>query len=128
MRQRNKILERYGDKNLKSEMQVLFSEGAENLSNTQLEELELQNAYYVESSDLDTGEIKNVLYLIDQAGNIYATVSATFIDNFLSMADWSREQELVLKKIKIETSKSKKGRDFLKCSPLVIYDKEGNQL
>lgn len=128
MRNRNKIEERYGEKNPKIEMTVLFGDGATNLSEVEVSEMEIRNAYLVNCQDMDTGEEKKVLYLVNMDNKIYATISSTFVDNFLSMAEWCADEGYTLRKISVETSKSKKGREFLKCSPLVILDKEGKEV
>ena len=128
MRNRNKIEERYGEKNPSIEMMVLFGDVATNLSEINISEMEIRNAYLVNCRDIDTGDEKKVLYLVNTDNEIYATISSTFVDNFLSMAEWCEDEGYILKKISIETSKSKKGRDFLKCSPLLIVDVEGNKV
>lgn len=128
MRNRNKIEERYGEKNPSIEMMVLFGDVATNLSEINISEMEIKNAYLVNCRDIDTGDEKKVLYLVSTDNEIYATISSTFVDNFLSMAEWCEDEGYILKKISIETSKSKKGREFLKCSPLLIVDVEGNKV
>lgn len=117
MRQRNRIEEKFGNLERADEMKVLFGEDKINLTDYKEETLPFKGAALVENSDIDTGETKHVLVLLDTNGKAYNTISPTFIDSFLTLAEWCRDEGVTIKTIKIGRGKSAKGRAFITCEP-----------
>lgn len=65
-----------------------------------------------EDADYQTQEMKQVLAILTEDGETLATVSGTFIRDFLDIVDVFGED---LKKIKIMTGKTKNNRTFVTC-------------
>lgn len=61
--------------------------------------------------DKSTGEIKTILF-VRSSDKRYATVSSTFIESFKTIISCFGTE---FSKIKINSGKSKKGREFLTC-------------
>lgn len=118
MRKRNTIIKTFGNPlTLEQEMAILTSEDQPRLQDVEKEtDLELDGAALIQSTDIDSGEVKEILGLFLMDGRMFATISATFIDQFVTINDWLAERGARMTAFKVLEGKSKKGRPFLKCS------------
>lgn len=67
-----------------------------------------------EDTDRD-GKPQTILSIKTDDGDVYATISATFIQEFIRMQEVFREAGETVKAIEVIASKSKAGRDFITC-------------
>lgn len=119
MRKRNEIIKRWPEKlTMEQEMEVLFSEDQVNLSDYDANEMAIAYACLLCSRDVDTGSSQELLVLCDDKGVLYATISPTFIDTFVTISSWLIDKGKKLTKIQIKRDQSKKGREFMTCKML----------
>lgn len=65
--------------------------------------------------DKKTGELKQILSLMID-GEVFATISATFIDDFMRMVEFFASEGAELPPVKIVSGTSKAGRQFISCT------------
>lgn len=127
MRKRNKIKSTWPSLSMEEEINVLFSEQQEKLSEYPGDEIEIGYSALMESTDIDNGEKRELLVLHTAEGGDYATVSPTFIDSFVTIADWLCEKGKLIDRVKIRRDNSKKGREFLVCEFLSYKEGVDNE-
>lgn len=66
-----------------------------------------------QDEDYMTNDVKEILSILTEEGEVFATVSSTFKRDFLKMADVFGEE---LKKIQVITGRSKNGRTYVTCA------------
>lgn len=116
MRKRNTITKKWGIPTLEEEAVVLFGDNQKNLSDVpEGTKIELQFAALITSHDIDTDEHGELLVLKETNGEYWATISPTFVDTFVTMADWLESRGKKLTAVKVSAAMSKKGRKFLNC-------------
>lgn len=77
---------------------------------------EISMAKWVVYSTTDgNGEERTVLAVITEDGEIFATISETFIKSFLNAEQYFTENGLPFDRIKVFDGKSKNGRTYIDC-------------
>ena len=74
--------------------------------------LEITSWIQYNSPDKETGEIKEVIAVETVDGELFATISNTFREEFLDMVEWFGAD---LGSIKVITGTSKAGRKYITC-------------
>lgn len=120
MRKRNSLVESYGVMSMDDEFAILIGDNQKKLQDFLAEseeekEFQIRSAGLVESKDVDTGETREVLVLISDSGEAWATISPTFIDSFLTMCHWLVTHDMAPKSVLVQKRVGKKGRSFLMC-------------
>lgn len=69
-----------------------------------------------EDTDKKTGEMKQILSIMDEENNVYATISMTFIDAFNRMLEFFESEGETVRAIKVLGGTSKAGRNFVTCT------------
>lgn len=120
MRKRNSLVESYGVMNMDDEFAILIGDNQKKLQDflegsEEEKEFQIRSAGLVESKDVDTGEIREVLVLISDSGEAWATISPTFIDSFLTMCHWLVNHDMGPTSVLVQKRVGKKGRSFLMC-------------
>ena len=82
------------------------------MSDAEGQVLELDAWAYYEDVNA-RGESNEVLAILTKDGDVFATISNTFIKEFLKMAEHFNER---LAKIKVITGTAKNGRQFVSCA------------
>ena len=75
--------------------------------------LEITSWIQYNSPDKETGEIKEVIAVETIDGELFATISNTFREEFLDMVEWFGAD---LGSIKVISGTSKAGRKYITCS------------
>lgn len=96
----------------KSAYRLMNSNAAKKMLDAEGSQLEIVAWVIYEDSDESTGEIKKVLSLITTDGEIFGTISPTFIREFEKMADYFGDD---LTEISVISGKSKSGRTYITC-------------
>lgn len=116
MRKRNKLKETWpGTLTMEQEAKLLFDDNQNNLKDYEEGEFVILTGALIESSDIDTGEVQEVLVLENEDGSLWATISPTFIDSYMTISAWLSSKGMRMVSFTIETGKSKKNREFLTC-------------
>lgn len=68
-----------------------------------------------EDVDAKTGEVKEILTIMDENGTVYATNSKTFQDDFFKMVELFEGMGATVNEIAIISGTSKSGREFISC-------------
>lgn len=69
-----------------------------------------------QDEDKKTGELKQILSIMDEEGDVYATISETFINDFFRMQDFFQSEGETVTAIKVTGGTSKAGRNFVSCT------------
>lgn len=69
-----------------------------------------------EDVDKKTGEPQNILAIKTPEGEVFATNSPTFIEEFEKMVDFFGDHDMRVDSIEVFTGTSKAGRDFISCT------------
>lgn len=80
-------------------------------------------AEVVEMSD-DDQEEKRVLLLKGADGNVYGTVSSTFIETFWQAEEFCNVQGVKFSAVQVKSGTSKSGRTFIYCVPTKEQEEE----
>lgn len=120
MRKRNTMIESYGLLTMEDEFEMLVGDNQKKLQDylsddESQKELAIRCAGLVESKDVDSGEVREVLVMIDNSDVAWATISPTFIDSFLTMSHWLAAHEMAPQSVMVERRMGKRGRSFLIC-------------
>lgn len=75
--------------------------------------------WVVYSTTDSNGEERTVLAVITDDGEIYATISETFIKSFLNAEQYFSDNNLPFKRLKVFDGKSKNGRTYIDCLGVV---------
>ena len=75
--------------------------------------LEIENWIHYNSPDRETGEIKEVIAIATPDGELFATISNTFREEFMDMVNYFGSD---LGAIKVIAGTSKAGRKYITCS------------
>lgn len=121
MRQRSTITHKWGAVNDELEMRILFGDDSKNLRQADCGDYRFDAAALVSSVDVDTGEDKEVLNIMLD-GELYSTISPTFIDDFMTIFTWAEEHHKTVKELSLYRATSKRGREFLRCLPKEMED------
>lgn len=78
--------------------------------------LEIAAFAVYEDVDKKTGELHNILAIQTPEGDVIATNSRTFIDEFTKMVDFFGCYDMQVKAIEVITGTSKNGRDYITCT------------
>lgn len=130
MRKRNTFLKTYGVFGMDEEYNALIGDNQKNLKDyeklTGTTEMKVKASALVQSTDVDDGEIREILVIIADDGTSWASISPTFVDGFVTTADWLETKGMQIDTISVETRQGKKGRDFLSCVMKSSRAKESN--
>lgn len=74
--------------------------------------VEVQHYAFYTDLNKATGEVAQLVTIMDNNGDMFTTNSATFIDDFAAIVDAFPDVE----RIRVERMTSKKNREFLTCS------------
>lgn len=74
--------------------------------------LEIESWIQYTSSNRETGEINEVIAIETRDGELFATISNTFKEEFMDMVEWFGAD---LGAIKVIGGKSKAGRNYITC-------------
>lgn len=75
--------------------------------------LEIESWIHYNSPDRETGEVKEVIAVATPDGELFATISNTFREEFLDMVNYFGSD---LDAIKVIAGTSKAGRKYITCS------------
>lgn len=78
----------------------------------------LEVAAYAVYEDVDkkTGELQNILAIKTPEGEVFATNSHTFIEEFAKMVDFFGGYDMRVDAVEVITGTSKAGRDYISCT------------
>lgn len=78
----------------------------------------LEVAAYAVYEDVDkkSGELQNILAIKTPEGEVFATNSRTFIEEFEKMVDFFGGYDMRVDAIEVITGTSKAGRDYISCT------------
>ena len=63
--------------------------------------------------------------MIKEAGGpLWASISSTFVDDFITIMDWADGGGTTIKELRLERDVSKRGREFLRCR-ISKFESEG---
>lgn len=96
----------------KTAYRLMNSNAAKKMLAAEGSQLEIAAWVVYEDVDESTGEIKKVLSLSTTDGEIFGTISPTFIREFEKMADYFGDD---LTDITVISGKSKSGRTYITC-------------
>lgn len=68
-----------------------------------------------EDVDAKTGEVKEILTIMDESGAVYGTNSKTFQDDFFKMVELFESMGAKVNEIAVISGVSKSGREFITC-------------
>ena len=91
---------------------LMKSPEVEKMSEAEGSILEITSWIQYNSSDKETGEIKEVIAVETVDGELFATISNTFREEFLDMVEWFGAD---LGSIKVIAGTSKAGRKYITC-------------
>lgn len=100
------------DMDKKTTYKLMNSNSTKKMLDAEGSQLEIGAWVIYEDSDNTTGEVKKVLSLGTTDGEIFGTISSTFIREFEKMADYFGDD---LTDIKVISGKSKSGRTYITC-------------
>ena len=69
-----------------------------------------------EDVDKKTGELQNILAIKTPEGEVFATNSPTFIDEFRKMLEFFAGYEMTVDAVEVITGTSKGGREYISCT------------
>lgn len=78
--------------------------------------LEVDRFALYEDVDKKTGEVQNILAIKTREGEVFATNSRTFIEEFVKMVDFFEGYNMEVGAIGIVKGNSKNGREFITCT------------
>lgn len=94
---------------------LMRSNTSKNMQEAAGEKLEVAAWCLYEDLSADTGEMREILAVMDEAAQVYATVSKTFIREFLDMWEFFENDGAHVNAIEVVPGKTKAGRDFITC-------------
>lgn len=62
-----------------------------------------------------TGEVQEILAIVNHEGEVFATNSPTFINDFVNMIELFTSMGEIVPAIVVESGTSKAGREFISC-------------
>lgn len=68
-----------------------------------------------EDVDTKSGEVKEILTILDDEGNVFGTNSKTFQEDYFKMMELFEGMGSQVNEIEVISGKSKSGRDFITC-------------
>lgn len=68
-----------------------------------------------EDVDAKTGEVKEILTIMDESATVYGTNSKTFQEDFFKMLDLFESMGASVNEIAVISGTSKSGREFITC-------------
>lgn len=68
-----------------------------------------------EDVDAKTGEVKEILTIMDESGAVYGTNSKTFQDDFFKMVELFESMGATVNEIAVISGTSKSGREYITC-------------
>ena len=101
------------DMDPKTAYKLMKSPEVKKMSEAEGSILEIESWIHYNSPDRETGEIKEVIAIATPDGELFATISNTFRDEFTDMVNYFGSD---LGAIKVISGTSKAGRKFITCS------------
>ena len=101
------------DMDPKTAYKLMKSPEVKKMSEAEGSILEIDSWIHYNSPDKETGEIKEVIAIATPDGELFATISNTFRDEFTDMVNYFGSD---LGAIKVISGTSKVGRKFITCS------------
>lgn len=95
----------------KEELYFLVAAESKKMQDLKGKTINVKNWVIAEDTDQSTGEIKTILFIRSDDAT-YASVSKTFIDSFKTVVSCFGTD---FSKIKVNSGKSNKGREFITC-------------
>lgn len=110
------ILEKSGNLTMADMYKLTKSPEIGKLSTIKGEELEIEQFIVYEDTNISTGEITRVAGFESTQGELFATNSKTFVNDFLDIIAMCREAGAPLPSIvKVFPRKGKSGREYIQC-------------
>ena len=101
------------DMDPKTAYKLMKSPEVKKMSEAEGSILEIDSWIYYNSPDRETGEIKEVIAVATPDGELFATISNTFKEEFMDMINYFGSD---LGAIKVIAGTSKAGRKYITCS------------
>ena len=101
------------DMDPKTAYKLMKSPEVKKMSEAEGSILEIESWIYYNSPDRETGEIKEVIAVATPDGELFATISNTFKEEFMDMVNYFGSD---LGAIKVIAGTSKAGRKYITCS------------
>ena len=101
------------DMDPKTAYRLMKSPEVKKMSEAEGSILEIDSWIHYNSPDKETGEIKEVIAIATPDGEIFATISNTFREEFMDMVNYFGSD---LGAIKVIAGTSKAGRKYITCS------------
>ena len=101
------------DMDPKTAYKLMKSPEVKKMSEAEGSILEIESWIHYNSPDRETGEIKEVIAIATPDGELFATISNTFREEFTDMVNYFGSD---LGAIKVISGNSKAGRKFITCS------------
>lgn len=101
------------DMDPKTAYKLMKSPEVKKMSEAEGSILEIDSWIHYNSPDRETGEIKEVIAVATPDGELFATISNTFKDEFMDMVNYFGSD---LGAIKVIAGTSKAGRKYITCS------------
>ena len=101
------------DMDPKTAYKLMKSPEVKKMSEAEGSILEIDSWIYYNSPDRETGEIKEVIAVATPDGELFATISNTFKEEFMDMVNYFGSD---LGDIKVIAGTSKAGRKYITCS------------
>lgn len=97
---------------------LTLNPNAGKMKNAAGQRLEVASYALFEDVDKKSGELQQILAIQTPEGEVFATNSPTFIEEFVKMVDFFAEFGMIVDSIKVVSGVSKSGREFIS----VVYD------
>lgn len=92
---------------------LTMNPNASKMKNAAGQRLEVHSFAVYEDVDKKTGELQQILAIQTPEGEVYATNSPTFIEEFTKMVDFFAGFNMAVDAVKVVNGVSKAGRDFI---------------
>lgn len=92
---------------------LTMNPNAGKMKNAVGQRLEVASYALYEDVDKKTGELQQILAIQTPEGEVFATNSPTFIEEFVKMVDFFASFNMVVDAIKVVSGVSKGGREFI---------------
>ena len=92
---------------------LTMNPNAGKMKNAAGQRLEVESYALYEDVDKKSGELQQILAIQTPEGEVFATNSPTFIEEFVKMVDFFASFNMVVDAIKVVSGVSKGGREFI---------------
>lgn len=111
-----KIIKSSNGLTTKEQYRLCMGDGSQKMIDAIGQTMELRAWALYEDVDKATGEVHEVLSIANEDGEIFSTVSRTFIETFTGMMEFFEAFGETVAAITITGGKSKNGRQYVSCT------------